>query len=370
MIIIKTSDLKDFFKRAGKIKRRNILPVLNFIELVVEGNDATLTKSNQNYWIRQHLQVESKSNVSMLLDEDTILAFLAKPTDDFITIKQVKNKVTYTSGKRDISHGVWNDEKTHYPPFPGTSDDSRSKPVILQPEFVSLLHMGALIVTEVPEYPSSYVCVTSNKQGYYVDSTNRSIAFRCMLKDKAPKMELCRETCNLISTSGQVEYSFTDHYDFFDTGIFTYACVKAAIKPLQFDVLYEKYNTENNFKISRQALVDFCDTCISISPTAVLKELDFVEIKCKIKGNDARLSYVNNESGKNHFVDEKIENDGFLDYEATLNAKLLKNILETVPYEKIGISKPAGVNGLYIFCDDFPEYKGLIIELVPKPVAQ
>lgn len=365
MITLKTEDLREFFKRARNIKPHIILNVMNYI--VLDTDEGTLTKSNMNTWCVHQINVESKENVKMFIDEKVLTPYLAAQIGEKITFKicekKVKNAqgdmkpvrwVEYTDGKKNGQYGIPIDE---YPKFPESG--ARSNSVKLGKEVVESVALASNLTLEDGTY-FALVHIQNLKEYVAINASDRNCLYhKKIYQTDIPDIKVGPEACVILPMFAEWEYYSIGNYDVFDNGVTKYSFIQSVLPSPPFERLVEGFNDKNIFTIAKDDVHAFCDLAIKQSPSTLV-ESSFV-------GKGTKLKFLAENDDYNISTDEEFDiTTNFKIVEWAFNAKNMMSLLKTIPYQKLSFAS-VDETKYYVFSEEDKNYLGMIQGFVAPP---
>ena len=358
MITIKTADLKEFFKRTSFIKTNSILPILSYIEIRSEGDSAIITKTNQHVFCQHQVEIESDKNETILVEQDKLTALLDSNKADTITITSNGKKVELYDGTIRSAHGVIKDGQ-HFPKFPTAAADSTR--AHLPFEFIEALQLAKHLVTSESELRTSFIFVKKQKHGCDVFSTNNFILYVRAFKESLPDMCLVPEVCGVLNQAKEWDHYSNERFDFFDCGRTVFAFIKSEHVPVNYTIVTARFSSEKSFTVERQRIFNYVDYVCKIAPAAK-NALDLVECQFSVKGNNLVMRFE--EQTLNESADSQVPIEGnFGEESGSFNAKMMLQVLKTVPYEKVTFSRVDGAGCWFVSTENDPDYIGSIQKL-------
>lgn len=373
MIKIKSVVLKKFLEYAGKVKGKNIMPVLDFIELKCNGDAATLTKSNMSQFCQCTIDIESdEGEVTYLLEEEIIKNLVSGAHGEEVVMKYDPKTVRlmYNDGVSKMHHGVLDKKSTEvFPAFPQADSDEKFE---LPEEFIDYIRLATCVLTKEPELPTSYIFVQPNGNGTRIDSTDRKRLYHNKVDKKLPAMVMTPEICDIIHGESEWNYGSSESFHFFENINVRYACVKSDQKPFPFEVLTDPFGKDHNVVFSREALVSFCQKAIKIAPTAKVEDIQFTEVKLSIENDQMVCCYSDDALNRGHDAVIPVTNNAFGLRSANFNAVQLLQLLKSIPHPNMGFAMTKNApnsKSWYLFTPDEETYIGMIQELNPLSYA-
>jgi hypothetical protein len=362
MIKIKTSELKEFFARATKIKGAHIIPVLENVKLECDGDSARLTKSALSSFIIHDINAKFKNNITLLLDEKTLTGLLKVAEGEEITI-EVKDKIIYyTDGKWKANQALVE------APWPAMKSTDNLNWFQMPADMIESLGIASGYCAEhgVNKQWDDYVwikpCPKPQEDTHcYVMGTDGIIFYSKKIEAKMPIVILEPEVCSMFSGFKMLQYAKMDNYHFYNSGNSTYGFIESEIgyNSAPFEQIIKHYNNETSFVMPKGDMVSFCDFAIAINRSALLANC-YIEDAGK---DQVLLRSVDNKfnNGGEHFV--KVEGKDSTLIEFWFNPKQFMSFFRPLPYDKV-IMYQKDNQTFFVASESDPGYIGLIRGIV------
>jgi hypothetical protein len=376
MITISINDLRDFISKAKHIKAKKILPIYDYVKLVINNQGATIYKSNGEWFIKQDIEATSKEPISVLIEESTIHAALLRAEGDSlfaeVTEKQIERKpneydkvqvLHITDSSKRVNLKSQGENPNLYPKLDLPTDATKT---LLPSEFLeSLFFARAYCQTEQPDI-LNWLKLVQVKQMPKVKGKGATCVFGSMgmifyfrkFAGKLPEMMLDPDVCAIISSYQTVEHSTYLNYDYFDTGKTVYGFLKTEVKAQEFLDVVDMLDNTNHFTVEKKDLLDFCEV-VSVFDTGKLMDVISIDDDGK---NKIMLRF--DDDGRDRHYDQSIKAEGknFKLTKRFVKVSQLLRLLKNCPYEKLTFSGPVSYT-YFITTEEDADYVGAIREV-------
>jgi len=357
-MIISTKELKEFLKLSKPIKQNRVLPILDYIKLEIKGDVGIFTKTNLHSYCLHQVEVASKEDCTILIDEGKLSALISNTIDDVINIQQRKNGIEISDTVSKITFSKENPDM--YQKFP----EGDGQMTALSPEMTEAIDVAKNYVMEM-EIPNQFSFVFSvprqhNTLIYGCESNGGLYVKR--FDEILPLFSLNKEAATLVGSLNGCQYYTAGNYDLFTNGTTTYGFIKNDFTPLPVEKLFNRKGSDNRATLFKDHIISFCDTAISVSggkviPNVVINSCDSgMILECKQPGMDIDL-----------VADIAVEHSECSGFKTNVEfgVRTLSRCLRALPYEYVTVRLQEEDNkaGFILSHPDDPGYFGLIMGL-------
>lgn len=349
---IKANDLKEFFKRSGKIKSAGIIPIYDYLLIECGKESVSITKTNGYTFCKHIAEEDNDTQDKFIIEEKRLSALVANDEGEYIYIERKGGKIVLKDKVNKVL--LPDDQKPeHFPKFP---DNDHKEKTLLNTEVLAALFEGKNFVLSLEvDTNFSFVYVVKKDGKFYVAATNRNILYLRKINEALPQFAVSSEACSIISAFNHVEYYPAGNYDFFDTGKTVYGFIRTTFKAPDFWPIIGSIEADKTIKVSKEAIASFMKLVNSTS----VKKIPIVRFEAQDKA--LLLSY--DESEYNADAEREIEIEkNFWPEVFHLNASFVALILKCFRTDNVFISPNTGN---YLFAFTHPEEKGLTVGICP-----
>lgn len=339
MITIKTSELSNFFKRAGSIKSNEILPIYSYLKFECDKTDCKVYKSNGHSFIIHNIEVSSKEKRSFLIEEKKIKTLVDRTSAKEITIEIKTSKasdvddVILSDGLNKIKCQSYDAGK-----FASIPDSEKSEQMLLSASVVESLFLSksvAKIRKDIKTWMCYVYIVNTGKKSSYIFGMDDGTMYYKKFDLPLPTLALELETCSTLGGYAEMNYSKKDNYHFFDIGNTIFGFIDCEAKSADISKILDSVDKKVNFVVNRKEMIEFCEICMSINP-GILKPVVSITDDGK---NKLFLKYENAESATSNervFDVKKVgKPDDFI-----FLAEQMVSVLKNLPYETVQFNGP------------------------------
>lgn len=263
MVLIQTSEIKTFLKRANKIKTNTVLPVLTYIKLDCSGDSATLTKTNLDAWCIHQVEAEFKENCTVLIDEKLLSALVANSFDELIDISVDGDNVVMSCGKSKLSFAL--SDPSVYPTAPEMNQEN-GLTTLSSEMLYSVRAASSIIDTAVQNQWAN--CFIQYREGKTDIFSTRSgwTMYKRQFDDRYPNITISPEVAGIITMFEEAQYYQANNYDFFDFGKTIYGFIRSVYTAPAYQTPFARCKNTTWFEVNRKDLLQFCELTISSTP--------------------------------------------------------------------------------------------------------
>lgn len=279
---LKRADIEAFKTNASQIPKHDDNPILQFIRVVIEGDFATLTKSNLESFIIHTINNDSE-DCSFLVDEKILFEFVQLSSSEYINFSVEKTRILIYD---DRNHSESQTERAEM--FPQIDLSNEEWTPISKPALVAIGIAAEIVFGDEISGMRNTVFVGEG----YVAGSDATIGFKQAFKEPLPKLSLRKKVAMAISKLNKAEHSFNKSFDLFKDNHVLFGFRKAEVN--WFDLAKpfgEPTNNAPDFILNKNLIVKWNTFCINSCKSKFLT--------AKWKAVDNRLDLV--------LIDEKYE---------------------------------------------------------------
>jgi DNA polymerase III sliding clamp (beta) subunit (PCNA family) len=258
---IKVSDLREFFKRASKIKSNGVIPIYNYLLIESDKETVSITKTNGNYFVKHTVDQDNQDDEKILVEEERLSAFVKNAKGEFLTIKTKGKELTIKDGViAPVQLGAEVDAKL-FKTFPNIEGAER---ISLGPDLLAAL-FEARNFSSIVESNFHYVYTHKHEDGFYVYASNGQILYLRKFEEELPIVALSPEVCSIVCQFQSLQYFTLGNYDFFDTGATVYGFIKTTYQAPAYMHIFRSVRTEEVLTFNRSEVLSFCELVSSLA---------------------------------------------------------------------------------------------------------
>lgn len=308
-IKIPASDIKQFKKNSSFVKQNGIIPILNYIKF----NNGSISKNNTKEFVIQ----QSNFNGTFLVEEYVLFNFIEYSNGTEITFTINDKKVTISDGITEVTSQSDNPNLFTDPELP-TGDK-----IEIPSEVLCAIQTAAqYTIQEEFNIIKPYVHVGKKA----VAASDGLIGFIQKFDFDLPEIALSVKESEKIGNLKAVKFSETERFHFFESGNSTYGFLKPEAKFIDL-VRYFDYPKDVSFRVNKNDLLNYNDTCISVSPSKVVYPI------FEITDSGLSLSMVDVDYNIN--VKRVVTASGTMNGRFKYIASLMSKLLKTAPDDEI-----------------------------------
>ena len=305
MVIISTSEVKDFIKKSSKINTsRSVIPVLTYIKLECEGDKARLIKTDLNTWCLQEVDADFMENITVLIEEKVLTAVIANGADDIISITQDNNTVRLKSGKANASFSL--QDSSVYPMLPEMNQENGITE--LPTELLYSIRSASSIADTSSDSFKSLVFVKYVNAKTDVFCTSGHVIYLKQFPQRLPSFSISPVNAAMICAFELVHHYECGNYNFFNCGKTIYGFVKSTFNPPAYHKMVTSINNERYFEAEKDDLLQFCNLTSSINndelPEMLIKDSGLGITMKSSNGDGSRITDADLLVDKNFTVPE------------------------------------------------------------------
>lgn len=356
MIKIKTSELKNFFRRTRGVKHNNIIPILSFFKMDCIGDKVIITDTNSFTYIIHEMPGEFKQNGSYLIDRKIMSSMVEGTTSEYITITPKGKKIILSDDLGPV--GFQTDDPTLYHKVPARNNVSQIKlNADLMETMQTAKHFCFNDGKSSGVNPLELLHISGTPDHSEIFASDSFLLYLKKVTGDGLNVLMLPENCNLLAGFTETIFYESGNYVFFECGVTTYGFVKSELKTPQYQMIVKDIVEKDYFIIDKEKIVSFCDRATSINPSKIYPE-------CIIRDagkNKIQFSFNNIE----HDVECDMEFEvvkSFTADEFKFNANQMLKLISSLPYQQlIFISNPARY---YLKTEEDKNYIGCIQRLL------
>ncbi|ASZ14530.1 hypothetical protein KTO58_01165 [Chitinophaga pendula] len=336
MITIKTTDLKEFIRLAKGVTRNSIIPVLQYVMCRCVGDTMTLCKSNQETVVSHDISAEFDENISFLVDDKTLTAFVATAEDE-VSIRLNGNKVTLISGSVTIDTFYPNGGEKDYPDPPTAVSDTS---YLLNRHVLKSIAVAGTYLSALDNNPLSFCYILPAEDRSVIVGTDAHILYLTEIAISLPNIVLSKEATVLVGAFDKLQYFSYQNYNVFNAGKTTYAFIKPTYTALPYKRVLDSATSPGRMTVNRKDIIRFCEAALGVST-------------CKwtigtLSNSDDGLTlgyYEESVSLSNVITAEK----NFVPAVFNFNTRLLLHVFKSLPGEYLSLQPGERANGTMYF---------------------
>lgn len=318
---IRKEDLSAFKTQAADIVvKKDLLPVLSFIKIQVEGDFATLTKSNNRAFIVKSIPNDSE-DCEFLVDETILNNFLEACDTDFVNFSIDGLRIVLTSGRARMISPT--EHARMYPKIDLSSATWEPLPKLLT--VTAGIASKIILDTELMMNAQAHVFAGNN----FIAGSDFSIAYYQPIADKLPQLILRKEVAACVGKMAACQYSYNESYDLFKDGETLFGFVKSELGFFDMSGAFKMDDLkEPHFSTNKNAILRFTNLCINSATKGSSATL-------KASGNDI-IHFELVDSGVNldiHLDVPVANSDGNADFK--FSPHLLTTLLKVIPCDDV-----------------------------------
>lgn len=246
---IRKDALTAFKEQAAFIKPISDRPILEYLKVEIEGDFATLTKSNDKNFIQKTIGNDSDDCV-FLVNEKILYDFMNYSDAEFINFSIEGIRCTISDPK---NHIISQTESPKMFPFVDTA--AASEGVVLPKLVLVAAGIGAQIIFDGEiSGPKSNVFIGAHA----VCGTDANIGYYQPIAEDVPELVLRKEVADCISKMNSCTYSTGANYDLFSDEETLYGFIKTEYKFTDMGRVFQMPDAENaNFSCNKNGLMKF-----------------------------------------------------------------------------------------------------------------
>jgi len=344
---IKRADIEAFKTNASQIPKHEDNPILQFIKVTIEGDFATLIKSNLDSFVVHTISNDSE-DCSFLVDEKILFEFVELSSSEYIYFSIEENRIriyderynTKSPTERaelfaqiDSNSGEW----THIP-----------KTALTAIGIVAEIVFGDEI---------SGVRNTIFVGDGHVSGSDATIGYYQKFSETLPKLSLRKKVAISIAKMPKAEHSSNSSFDLFRDNHVLFGFRKSEINWFDLSKPFGSISNDADFILNKHLLIKWNTYCINSCKSKSLTS--------EWKANGNRLDLILLDKGYS------IDNDAYFDIlngsgEFVYNPETMNQILKVLPGDTIYFH--SGQNRMYM--TDLDRSYTAAIMLIDKSSAQ
>lgn len=362
IIKIKTSEVRDFFKRANAIKDNGILPIYAYIKFECKKDVGKLYKSNGNSFVVHDVELTADKEESIMVEEKMLIAITNKTSAEEITIESKKIKdsdrfdVTFTDGTQKLKSQSYN-----VADFSKIPEIGKEKSFLLPSDVISSLSLskGCAKVDPKLKMWMCYVYIQSlGKKKSCIFGTNGVVMYYKTFDFDLPAITFELETCGIIGSFGELEYTFKENFHFFNAGKTIYGFINCEAKPPDISPIISQFDNKSNFTVSRKDLLDFCETVEFINNSA-LKPIVYIKDAGK---NAVQFSYANSEMARSNEITLDVKKTGKVE-DFPVMSEYFVTLFKGLDFDSVRLCGPIK-HSYFVTSDEDPSFIGMVREVM------
>lgn len=268
---IRKEELEAFKLEASDVvSSKDNQPVLQFLRIQVDGDFATITKSNDRAFVHKTIPNDSE-DCTFLVDEATVYDFMNACDGDYIQFESNGTRILISSGRAKIFSPT---EQAHLYP---TIDLSNDNFVVLPKLACSTAGVCSKIVMNGELMNAqSHVFLGNN----FVCGADGNIGYFQNIDEVMPKLVLRKEVAVCVSKIPNCLYGFNTSWDLFKAGQTLFGFKKSELKffdPIE-GIFRGKLDTLTaDFSVNKNQILKFTALCIARAPKTTAATFEVIE---------------------------------------------------------------------------------------------
>ncbi len=355
---IKTVDLKEFIRKAGFVKTNSIIPILEYYRLDISFGEAVLLKHNLSCFVQYNFSVDDLDDLSVLLNEKILVAFVNQTKSDVIDISSNGTITKLTDGYYNVQFDSTGCDISLFPVLPKVIEYQTR----LGKELIDAIKIAKLSLGKDSIYPQ-YTCVYL--QDRLMFACDRITIFYQTFNYNLPNIKLTFGECNLLGDYNSVDYALSDNYNIYrgDNVLFGFRLVEGA-NGFDYKPVTDNLKKQTPVIMKTADLINFCESTLGISGAT------FNASRMITDGNSITMVYEDSGIGTKNEI--KVFNEGaacFHDSDDdfagfSFNPVLFLPIIKALPFDKIYIANERHM--VSFFNPQLPDYTGAVTKIVHK----
>jgi hypothetical protein len=296
------------------------LPVLVFLRIQIEGDFATIIKSNMRSFIVKTIPNDSEDCL-FLVHEQTLYDFLEAADTDFISFESIGTRILISSGRAKIY------SPTEMPHIYPKIDIENSEWTLLPKTATSTAGICSKIIlsTDLMVNAQSHVFIGK----HFAAGADGSIGYYQAIAEQTPILCLRKEVAQCVSKMSNCQVSYNASYDLFKSGQTLFGFSKSEIG--FFDAMGGLFKGKLDdkwpqFSCSKNNILRFTNLCIARAPKANGATFEIKE------ENNLYLELIVPEENLDIHLDIQVKGK---EAKFKFNPTLLANLLKVVPSEDV-----------------------------------
>lgn len=320
---IRKEDLTAFRTQAADIiiSKKDVLPVLIFLKVKIDGDFATITKSNNRSFIIKTIPNDSE-DCEFLVDEETLYNFLDLMDGDYVNFSLEGVRIVLTAGRAKMISGT--DQPHLYPKIDLSNENwiPMTKLSIVTAGICSKLIMDGEIMDA-----KSHVFAGNNS----VSGTDANIGYYQHVNENLPNLVLRKEVAQCMSKMSSTHYGSNLSYDLFRDDQTLYGFSKSEYPFCDLGIFFTGVNGPNfnsgGFSTAKSNIARFCQSCVN-SGNDILSAIFQM-----MPGGLLHLEMVDAANNLDIHKDIPIKGESAVDFK--FNPEQMNDLLKVIPSDDV-----------------------------------
>lgn len=343
---LKTSQLKEFQKKASLVQSSSILPCLAYFSISIKDGLCRIVKTNLSSFCKYSFPTDSEE-CEMLIEEKVFFDFVNVAKSEEISIELSGTVVTLRENNRELSFGTIS--FSEYPNFP--ESEPIKNPVTFDSSVIQAIS-NANKVTDRMNAQMPYACYVYTNDNC-VWASNGFLLYR-MAFEGLPTIALNKEFCTILSQYSQLEYYTHGNYYFFDGGSTCHAFVIPEISAPNFEQLLHSLDNDRSkyMKIDKEQLEIFCACSVNLVVGYSHCSMSFIDSE--------KLMFLISDGNAAKSNKMEISAANSKEFETfNFDAKYMQQIIKVLPYDYLLFNIQN--NKIIILHEDDKNFLGIIM---------
>lgn len=314
---IRKEELLSFKAQSGHIiPKKDLQPILSFLKIQVDGDFATITKSNNREFIVKSVPNDSE-DCEFLVDEDILYNFLELCESDYVNFAITP---TMTTSRIELSAGrARMISPTDQPHLYPTLDLSNENWIPISKLVAATAGICSKIIMDSETMMNAQAHFFVNSS--FAAGSDFSIMYYQAIKEELPQLVLRREVAQCLSKMSVPQYSSNANYDLLKDDQTLFGFSKSDLGFFDMSKALTEKLSVSDFSVNKNAMIRFCQSCVSASKGIGSATLEMIE------PNNLHLELVDSGNGLDIHLDVSVKGEkGTFKFNPELMMKLLKVI--------------------------------------------